>query len=227
MKILIAQTGNIMLQGLYDALIKTSEVHFFWNPAQSIYEILDRVKPDLFLCENNKLSSTVIKAIAEFNLSTIVYGMCNTFPQLKLQIISADIDKNLLKNIIGPYYVMNYAAHKNVKIEDYPASNILVINTLPKETIETLFQYVSNLKEPYKIVGETKINVPEYIGKVDLIEILSLAKSAKSVILTGPEYGYELIFNKIPFTCITPYEFKNCTTYSEIVIDILKEIKNA
>jgi len=196
MKILIHQTDNIMLSGLFNA-IKDVVQCTIWNLSGSIFDILDRQpKPDLFICDSSLLRSSTLEAIIEYDVPTVIFGFLpQEFIQLKLQIIPSTINRKIVENVKSNYYLMNYAANLIKEHPIYSPSNIVIYNT-DKEP-KRLMDYIKVLQEnntQFKIVGN-KVDIPEYVGEVTLPEIVGLCKTAKINILTGPEYEHDIEIN--------------------------------
>jgi len=195
MKILTHQTDSIILEGLFNSLNTISDPFPIWNPSTPIFKILDKQKPDLFFCDSSLIKSSVLAAVAEYNIPTVVSGLID-FPQTKLHIIPEYINVKIRENVVQPYYLMRYAANLVKEYPKYPASNIVIYNT--DQTPERILEYIKILQENnilFKVVGN-KVPIPEYVGEVDLADIVGLCKTAKINIATDSEYIYDIAVQK-------------------------------
>jgi len=87
MKLLVTEPTNNMVLALYKAAEKLQHEVIALKAGVSIYEILDTTKIDYFICESQQLTQTIIRAIDEYNIPTIVVGLGIDFPQKKLTIL--------------------------------------------------------------------------------------------------------------------------------------------
>jgi hypothetical protein len=185
-----------MLKGLYDAILNSIDQCTVWNPVKSIFDILDRQQFDLFFCEGIMVKPSVMQAIAEYNIPTVVSGFINFPGPIKLRIIPEYISKKIRDNVTEPHYVMSYAANLVKDYPKYPASNIVIYNT--DQTQERVMEYSKVLRNNnilFKVVGN-KVEIPEYVGEVDLVDIVGLCKTANINIVTNVEYANDIAAHK-------------------------------
>jgi len=192
MRILTVATNDTILSGLQRALGKVADVLIYNPQVNSIYEALYQNKFDLFLVEGHMIKPSIISAIEEFSLSTIVFGHCeHKSAQFVLQLIPEHTLEvtPCVDNYNANVYTVDYAANLDIDCPNYPSSEVVVFNSLRSES-DFLSEQLNKLREsqiPFKVVGNP-INTSEYVGRVELSDIIGLAKTAKISLCTTHEY---------------------------------------
>lgn len=219
MKILITPPSNNILNCLYNAAQKTHNVILCDRP---IYQILDNEKIDCIICESQYLSQTMIAAINEYNIPTIVIGISENFPQKKLTVLTNEINEVILKNITEPIYQLKPAIGTATWTE-YPSFDILYISENP-EYDKDIISKINYKNYTMKIVGPVYLPFPEYVGNVSYNDMISLIVSSTITILTKPTYLYDIIYRE-KFV-ITTFNNEFLTASIEDIPHYLKEDKH-
>jgi len=197
MNILLTNTNTDYIRDLYNVLTKLNQSLYMWTPQhQSIYAILDNdIKIDYLFCESLYINQTLLNAIKEYNIKTVVFGLTDNFEQKVLTCIDADMSKKISGHITSPIYIIE------------PAANIVVVPTIPEFDVlyicdkfnETEIKNLYELQKSniqFKIIGKFKLPFIEYVGNVDTVYRLALCKAAKITILNNKEYIYDIAINK-------------------------------
>jgi hypothetical protein len=187
------------------------------TPQISLYDVLDRnSKFDILFCNSANCTNATFEAINEYNLPTVIFGLVQPFPQLKLQILSPSIPQKILNNITTPIYICNDAGHifpyHNI---DY-TSDITIYNMSTNIDITLLIQKLRENNIQFKIVGN-KIDAIEYIGNIDIQTMCMIAQKTKINIITNKRYLYDLSLNKGFTLSLEHYQ-----TLSYLINDIMQ-----
>ena len=194
MKLLITEPTNNILFALYKAAEKQHDILVLKNGV-SIYQILDSTKIDCFICETHQLTQTIINALQEYDIPTIVSGLGIDFPQKKLTILLNEPHPDILKNHTGPLYQLRPAAYMASYPEIIPF-DILYISENINDTVATVLQEAQDKGYTIKVAGPVPLLCPEYVGNVTYDEIIGLMNAATITILTAPTYFYDVAYRQ-------------------------------
>lgn len=190
MKILITPTNHATIHGLYQALSSLNHTILTWVPHQgSIYSILDKEKPDLIFCPNSAMSPINIEAIQHYNIPTVVFGLVDAFPSCKLICLLQDISDNIKKNVVTPLYKLNQGANL-VSTYDVAPFDILYSYTNPISI--SYIEYLHFKERQVRIISDSRVPQPEYVGLTNSIDRASLYKAAKITILDNIDDIYNV-----------------------------------
>ena len=196
MKLLITEPTNNILFGLYEAAKKQHDI-IILQTGISIYQILDTIKIDCFICETQQLTQSMINALNEYNIPTIVVGLGIDFPQKKLTVLYKAIHPDLLKNHNGPIYQLIPATHMATYPEIIPFDILYIAegnNDIPilQEVLKKIYEQGYTIK----IIGPASLLFPEYVGNATYNEIVGLINVATITILTTPTYLYDVAYRQ-------------------------------
>ena len=196
MKLLITEPTNNRLFALYKTMEKTHDI-LVLKPGISIYKVLDHTKVDYFICESQQLTQTIIRAIDEYNIPTIVVGLGIDFPQKKLTILLNEIHPTILKNHNGLIYQLLPAAYMATYPEIIPFDILYIAegnNDIPilQEVLKKIYEQGYTIK----IIGPASLPFPEYVGNATYDEIIGLIHAATITILTTPTHLYDVAYRQ-------------------------------
>jgi len=196
MKLLITEPTNNIIFGLYKAAEKQHDIVVL-KAGVSIYQVLDSVKVDYFICETQQLTQSIISALNEYNIPTIVFGLGIDFPQKQLTVLLSEINPIILKNHNGAIYYLKPAAHC-ATWEETPSFDILYVaeNTDDLPHLHKIVKEVTDKDYTLKIVGPVPLPFIEYVGNATYDEIIGLITVSKITILTTPTYVYDVAYRK-------------------------------
>jgi hypothetical protein len=196
MNILIQKSSHPILMGISNCLIEVVDNYIIWDISKcSLYQILDTCHIDLIILDSSNISLATIEAIKEFNIPVVIFGFIATkLSQTCLQIIPSYVNSKIIENVSGPVYVAHYGANllpcwnSTLSIDN----DVLIINTINAEKFLQLYQRITR----YKVIGNEKLPIPEYLGTLNITDITDIIKAHKTLVLTGPDYMYDIAINK-------------------------------
>jgi hypothetical protein len=193
MKILFTPNTSDIINDFYQHILAMGHDIIWWNhDISSIYSILDNIIPDIMFITNTCLTPTTLQAINHYNVPTVSMGITNKFPQCKLICLTTNIPTQIQQHIELPIYILSPAANicSTYNIEKY---NILYHYTNNESA--KYIEYLHGKNISFKVIGDIQIPYPEYIGKVNLVDKLSLYKAATINIVDNLENIYNIAIN--------------------------------
>ena len=177
-------------QGIIDSCKESFET-YLWNPKKPIFDAIEEQKPDIIFCDFKYVNKTFLLACKEFPAKIVLFGesVPNAF-DVDVVCTLPSLSKLMKKHLEN-------GEHKTLYIKDY--ANLTYINKKKKTNYECDLCYIStNDIEGYtakigllssvakfgktKIVGNTILPIPQYLGTIDKDDKISFLKSAKIAI---------------------------------------------
>ena len=165
---------------------ETFAVREIRNLQKPVFDMLDELKPDLFLCLSEDFNNPILgDALGEYNVDTVVFGLGYPADKITPRLLCIDdqVSDTILENVTVPYYKLKSAANiaqfNNGVIDTKYDSDILYISNCTLRTgILNILTELSNSDLKLKICGNQPVPLPEYIGYADCVNISNLLASA-------------------------------------------------
>jgi len=169
---------------------------FLWETEQkSIIDVFDEVSPDLVFLHENQLDGAFNILCKEFDFDYVLVGSKEP----------PDMGKKPSAVITSQQFEANFRDQKNImsllpaaKVTEIHAaqerkflkSEVLIITGVVPNTEEVL-DSMRSLGQAYrtKIIGDSAVPIPNYLGKVNMLERADFIKSAKVLVDFG-SYDY-------------------------------------
>ena len=171
-----------------------------WNTDhKSLIDVFDEVQPDLIFLHTSQLDTTFNILCQEFNFKYILIGdeeppkNINKTPCIKLTQSSFGSNTIQIKPIARVVQIHNGSYKKDMESE-------ILINTTNTPIDQTFYTVAKYLVNNYrtKIVGENKVDLHNYLGKVTAYERADFIKSSRIVIDMGSFDSWDAAYLKIP-----------------------------
>ena len=159
MKILLAFSQQMHIQGLYNGIIDLGHECLRWIPEQkSIYDVLFEHKPELLIISRYLIQPHYADALKQHNVKSVVVEDLDLQPAANTsEFYRVDYDEKCASDVL---YI------------DLPGSNGL-IEMLPY--IKALF----SLGYKIKIFSQNNLSTPSYLGAINIAESRTLISSTK------------------------------------------------
>lgn len=166
-----------------------------WNPmTRPVYDFLDEEKPDIVFCDIKFITKLFIRAFNEYNsVQTVLFG--SGIPDgFRVNTICAKpntskvIRKHIESNEHSTLYLKDYANICSIFNGEYDqrlSCDIgYISNPTDPESMSKKINILSDLSKiaTTRIVGETRIPLPNYLGTIKTERISSFLKSSKIVL---------------------------------------------
>jgi len=175
---------------------KTDVKTFLWNVDQrSIIDVFDEISPDVVLLHENQIDRAFDIVSSEFDFKYVLVAS-RDHPEVTKKpdaiITSKQFEKNFSdrNDIISLLPAAKVTQIHSGKKNDLMECDVLVsTDTLPQTPpiIESMMSLAD--KFTTKVIGETPVSLPSYLGKVNMFERADFIKSAKVFVDFG-SYDY-------------------------------------
>ena len=186
MKIAIPHPFNNISEGLAQVISSIGESQIIWDTQQPIYDLLEKTKPDIMLCNRQHLRNTVTTALKEYGVKLVNLD---------------DFDIKPAANL----------AYQNVKYDPKYATDILYFSLNTTQEQSCYLQEIINRQYQIKIVGN-KLPLSNYLGMCSANDVIKFMKSCKIAIVFDIWTLYTYAANKV--FCLTDLENEFFPTFS-------------
>lgn len=200
MNILVSQPlSSVYLNNLCYHLAQLDHFIVGWNTSQSLFSVLDNIptcKPNLLLCEYDRLTTSTLEAISEYGIPTVTFGHYKekkTNHNIKVKCLTKLDVPNLFPEDFSDYLYLAPAANipdKSVRINN--EKSFLYLSDIDSPTIRQLLE--KNI--PIRIIGQKKLPYIEYLGQITTSERMSMCKNCCPIILNDIMYMYDVAISK-------------------------------
>jgi hypothetical protein len=173
-KIVCTHHENHYTFGLACAATYANVEFIFWNPTiKPTYDMFYETKPDILLIQKDEVVDGLDYYMKE-NLSTIVH----------------ELDNN---------YGINLIHLKDSEPVEMPASPYVYISDheLDEQSLGTLQEFCGKYK--VLIIGEHRIDLPEYVGRVNILEKYAAIRNCGHLLDSGLKYFCESQYLNKPY----------------------------
>ena len=169
---------------------------FLWETEQkSIIDAFDEVSPDLVFLHENQLDGAFDILCKEFDFDYVLVGSKehpNTGKKPSAVITSQQFEANFKsqKNVMSLLPAAKVTEIHAARERKLLKSEVLIITGVVPNT-EEVFDSMRSLGQVYrtKIIGDSAVPIPNYLGKVSMFERADFIKSAKVLVDFG-SYDY-------------------------------------
>ena len=233
MKILVPNFESPILQDIAQSLESIKDranvQPLLWNVEHKpIVDVFDEVSPDLVFLHASQLDMAfeIICQDFDFKYVLITENLPEKIPQIPNAVITTEEFKNNFPPTL-PLIEMNSHAHvaqiHSAKYKEVMESDVL-FNTSGISIDNHILYMLSLLTSKYrtKIIGDSKVELHQYLGKVNIFERGDFIKSSKVVVdLTGYECWDAAYLKVAPLCATSPNStLRNFTDLKSLVFNV-------
>jgi len=232
MKIVCTVNSNRLIVGLASALSTIEGLSvIYWNPhIKNAIDMCDEIHPDMILCETAEVDPGLRIALESYpDIRVVLFGIATGNIKPAIVCFSNNIPKQHMRTIVQDKFpaiqlqnAANVAQFYKGEYNALYSSDALYISDEP--LISATFQILMNIGKQHRlrIIGPSRIAVPQYVGGGSLNAVCSTIRSTKVGLDFTGNFVYDFAINKIP--CLSPIESEASILLTPD-LDITKYIK--
>lgn len=204
MKIVFSYNDNHIFSGLAAACKYAGFDVILWKSKyKPVFDMIDEINPDILMLEPDAFNQTLINALQERKAKVVCIGNNTTNPFIKsynpdLICLTSKIYGDIPDGFYNLKPFADIVMYGNGMENTKSASELLYISNKPNEYI---LKYLGVIVEPgnnikAKFVGNEKIGLPEYLGKVDTLKTKEMIASTIVGLDFNSENSYNYAINK-------------------------------
>ena len=206
----------------------------FWNHQHKpTLDMFDEIQPDIVFVHESQIDQAFLIACQQFKFKYVLLSE-NPLPQQLVKIPDAILthpsfrDKFISnKNIISLQPMASVTEIHNAKYDEDLACDILIhttgLNMVPE--IDNILLFLSNVYK-IKIIGNTPVSLPQYLGQVNMIERANFIASCRVMIDLNQYDFWDASYLHVPSISLYPTEpyiisFNNIATLKDSINSLL------
>lgn len=214
MKIVCTVNSNRLIVGLASALSTIEGMNVvYWSPqVKNAIDMCDEIQPDMILCETSEVDPTLRMALESYpQIQVVLFGIAAGNIKPAIVCFSNNIPKAHMNMIVQDKFkaiqiqnAANVAQFYRGEHNPAYASDVLYISD--EQLIAESFGVLLDIgrKHRLRVIGPSRINIPQYVGGGSLGAVCSTIRSARVGLDFTGNFMYDFAINKVP--CLSPIQ---------------------